>query len=111
MDSSLVYGMNKMEFTIDHTLNRSIGPDSKTKFDAGGFDYDQLVLNVSGVRPVEVEGFRVAAQRRHRSRSAARNVLDLRRRAGFVPQRRRDVAERPAGRARRAGVSGLPAVE
>jgi iron complex outermembrane receptor protein len=57
MDSSLVYGKNKMEFTIDHTLNRSIGPDSKTKFDAGGFDYDQLVLNVSGVRPIEVKAF------------------------------------------------------
>ncbi len=57
MDSSLVYGRNKMEFTIDHTLNRSIGPTSKTKFDAGGFDYDQLVLNVSGVRPVEVKAF------------------------------------------------------
>jgi len=57
MDSSLVYGKNKMEFAIDHTLNRSIGPSSKTKFDAGGFDYDQLVLNVSGVRPVEVKVF------------------------------------------------------
>jgi iron complex outermembrane receptor protein len=57
MDSSLVYGLNKMEFTIDHTLNRSIGPTSKTKFDAGGFDYDQLVLNVSGVRPVEIGAF------------------------------------------------------
>ncbi len=57
MDTSLVYGLNEMEFTIDHTLNRSIGPTSKTKFDAGGFDYDQLVLNVSGVRPVEVSAF------------------------------------------------------
>ena len=57
MDSSLVYGLNEMEFTIDHTLNRSIGATSKTKFDAGGFDYDQLVLNVSGVRPVEVSAF------------------------------------------------------
>jgi iron complex outermembrane receptor protein len=57
MDSSLTYGYNKMEFTIDHTLNRSIGPTSKTKFDAGGFDYDQLVLNVSGVLPVEVSAF------------------------------------------------------
>jgi len=57
MDSSLVYGLNKMDFTIDHTLNRSIGPTSKTKFDAGGFDYDQLVLNVSGVRPVEIGAF------------------------------------------------------
>ena len=57
MDSSLTYGSNKMEFTIDHTLNRSIGPTSKTKFDAGGYDYDQLVFNFSGVRPVEVGAF------------------------------------------------------
>jgi iron complex outermembrane receptor protein len=57
MDSSLVYGKNKMEFTIENTLNRSYGPASQTVFDAGGFDYDQLVLNVSGVRPVEVSAF------------------------------------------------------
>ncbi|NLG77894.1 MAG: TonB-dependent receptor [Xanthomonadaceae bacterium] len=54
MDSSLSYGYNEMEFTIENTLNRSLGPSSKTEFDAGGFDYDQLVLNISGVRPVEV---------------------------------------------------------
>jgi iron complex outermembrane receptor protein len=54
MDASLVYGLNEMEFTIENTLNRSLGPASKTTFDAGGFDYDQLVLNFSGVRPVEV---------------------------------------------------------
>ena len=57
MDSSLVYGKNEMEFTIENTLNRSIGPTSKTVFDAGGFDYDQIVLNVSGVRPIEVSAF------------------------------------------------------
>jgi iron complex outermembrane receptor protein len=57
MDSSLVYGKNEMEFTIENTLNRSLGPASKTVFDAGGFDYDQLVLNVSGVREVEVGAF------------------------------------------------------
>src|SRR4029453_13368836 len=53
-DSSLVYGKKKREFTIENTLNRSYGPASQTVFDAGGFDYDQLVLNVSGVRGVEV---------------------------------------------------------
>jgi iron complex outermembrane receptor protein len=42
MDSSLVYGKNKMEFTIENTLNRSLGPASPTVFDAGGFDYDQI---------------------------------------------------------------------
>ncbi|MGH8176476.1 MAG: TonB-dependent receptor plug domain-containing protein [Steroidobacter sp.] len=57
MDSSIVYGRNEMEFTIENTLNRSLGPTSKTVFDAGGFDYDQLVLNVSGVREVEVGAF------------------------------------------------------
>ena len=54
MDSSLVWGRNKMAFTIENTLNRSIGPTSKTVFDAGGFDYDQLVFNFSGVRSVDV---------------------------------------------------------
>jgi iron complex outermembrane receptor protein len=57
MDSSLVYGKNKMEFTIENTLNRSLGTASPTTFDAGGFDYDQLVLNISGVRGVEVGAF------------------------------------------------------
>jgi iron complex outermembrane receptor protein len=57
MDSSLSYGRNEMEFTIENTLNRSLGPSSKTEFDSGGFDYDQIVLNVSGVRPVTVDMF------------------------------------------------------
>src|SRR6185295_16175793 len=42
------------DFTIENTLNRSDGPTSKTQFDAGGFDYDQFVLNVSGVRGIDV---------------------------------------------------------
>jgi iron complex outermembrane receptor protein len=54
MDSSLVYGFNEMEFTIENTLNRSIGPASGTVFDAGGFNYDQIVFNFSGVRQYEV---------------------------------------------------------
>jgi iron complex outermembrane receptor protein len=54
LDASLVYGFNEMEFTIENTLNRSIGPSSKTVFDAGGFDYDQLVLNLSAVRKFDV---------------------------------------------------------
>ncbi|HUG03856.1 MAG TPA: TonB-dependent receptor [Steroidobacteraceae bacterium] len=54
MDSSLVYGMNEMEFTIENTLNRSLGPASPTEFDAGGFDYDQIVFNLTGVRQVTI---------------------------------------------------------
>jgi iron complex outermembrane recepter protein len=57
MDSSLVYGRNEMDFTIENTLNRSLGAQSKTEFDAGGFQYDQLVLNLSAVRPVKVDAF------------------------------------------------------
>jgi iron complex outermembrane recepter protein len=57
MDSSLVYGKNKMEFTIENTLNRSLGTASGTVFDAGGFDYEQLVLNLSGVRSVAMSSF------------------------------------------------------
>lgn len=54
MDASLVYGSNKMDFTIKNTLNRSYGTASKTEFDAGGFQYQQLVANFSGVRQYNV---------------------------------------------------------
>jgi len=54
MDASLGYGKNKMQFSIENTLNRSIGPTSKTVFDAGGYSYDQLTLNLSGVRQYDV---------------------------------------------------------
>ncbi|MFM7798912.1 MAG: TonB-dependent receptor plug domain-containing protein, partial [Planctomycetota bacterium] len=56
IDASIGYGMNEMMFTIQNTLNRSLGPTSKTVFDAGGYDHDQLVFNLSGVRGVEVAG-------------------------------------------------------
>lgn len=54
MDTSLVWGSNAMDFVISNTLNRSIGAASKTVFDAGGFESNQLVLNLSGVRTYEV---------------------------------------------------------
>lgn len=56
MDASLGYGKNKMMFGVEHSLNRSIGPTSKTSFDAGGFAYDQAVFNLTGVRAVTMEG-------------------------------------------------------
>jgi iron complex outermembrane receptor protein len=56
MDASLGYGKNKMQFEIQNTLNRSIGPTSKTVFDAGGFSYDQTVFNLTGVRSVAMDG-------------------------------------------------------
>jgi iron complex outermembrane recepter protein len=50
MDTSLVYGSNKMEYTIQNTLNRSLGPTSKTVFDAGGFEASSLTFNTSAVK-------------------------------------------------------------
>ncbi len=54
LDSSLVYGRNKNEFTIKNTLNRSLGTASGTVFDSGGFEYDQIVFNVGAVRTFAV---------------------------------------------------------
>lgn len=56
MDTSLVYGQNGMNYDIQNTLNASIGPTSKTSFDAGGFSYNQLVYNLTGVRKFDVGG-------------------------------------------------------
>ncbi|MDB5935804.1 MAG: TonB-dependent receptor, partial [Massilia sp.] len=55
LDASLGYGKNKMQFEIQNTLNRSIGASSKTAFDAGGFSYDQTVLNLTAVRTVAMD--------------------------------------------------------
>ena len=56
-DTSLVYGRNDVDFTIRNTLNASIGPSSKTVFDAGGYSYDQLVFNATAVRALDVGNF------------------------------------------------------
>ena len=55
LDTSLVYGKNEMQFGVENSLNRSMGTASPTRFDAGGFDYDQLVLNFSAVRAFAVD--------------------------------------------------------
>ncbi|WP_213269229.1 TonB-dependent receptor [Hyphomonas sp.] len=56
VDASLGYGSNKMEFQIIDTLNRSIGPSSKTSFDAGGFETSQLVANIGFVKGYAMDG-------------------------------------------------------
>ncbi|MGZ3182777.1 MAG: TonB-dependent receptor plug domain-containing protein [Telluria sp.] len=53
-DASLTWGSNRMAYTIENTLNASIGPSSKTVFDAGGFQYSQSVANFSATRQSEV---------------------------------------------------------
>ncbi len=54
-DASIGYGSNKMDFRIINTLNRSLGPASKTEFDAGGFEHTQLVANLAFVRGFAVD--------------------------------------------------------
>lgn len=57
MDASLVYGYNEMQFTVERSLNRSLGIASPTRFDSGGFDYDQLVFDLTGIREFEIARF------------------------------------------------------
>jgi len=49
-DVSLVYGLSKLEYGVENSINGSLIPTSPTSFDAGGFEYDQLVFNASIVR-------------------------------------------------------------
>lgn len=52
-DLSLVYGKNKMDYHVKNSLNRSIGPGSKTDFDSGGFSYAQWTANLTAVRALD----------------------------------------------------------
>jgi iron complex outermembrane recepter protein len=49
-DMSLVYGLNDLEYRTENSINGTLGATSPTSFDSGGFDYDQLVLNLGLVR-------------------------------------------------------------
>ncbi|MGQ0833973.1 MAG: TonB-dependent receptor plug domain-containing protein [Gammaproteobacteria bacterium] len=49
-DVSLVYGLNDLEYGVENSINGTLGATSPTSFDAGGFDYDQLVFNFGLVR-------------------------------------------------------------
>ncbi|MBS3895320.1 TonB-dependent receptor [Silanimonas sp.] len=56
MDSSLSWGSNVMDFTIQNTLNRSQGAASQRVFDAGAIEYAQTVFNFGGTRALAVNG-------------------------------------------------------
>ncbi|MEO8011038.1 MAG: TonB-dependent receptor, partial [Dokdonella sp.] len=45
-DASYNYGYNHLDFNIDNTLNRSIGPTSQTSFYAGSLEYTQNLVNL-----------------------------------------------------------------
>jgi iron complex outermembrane receptor protein len=53
-DFSLVYGRNRLQYDVNHTLNATYGASSPTNFDAGALIYDQWVLNAGLVRGFEV---------------------------------------------------------
>jgi iron complex outermembrane receptor protein len=57
MDASLVWGKNEVDYTIENTLNRSIGPSSQRSFRAGGFDYAQTTFNLGGSTAYESSMF------------------------------------------------------
>lgn len=47
IDASNTYGFNKFKFSVDNSLNRSLGPQSMTSFKAGGFQLGQNVSNLN----------------------------------------------------------------
>jgi iron complex outermembrane recepter protein len=53
-DVSVVYGSNQIDYGVEHSLNTSYGAASQTRFDAGGMNYDQFVLNAGLVRGFDV---------------------------------------------------------
>ena len=56
-DASGEYGHNSFAFTIGNTLNVSLGPASKTSFDAGMLELNQFVGNIDVSRPLAIKGF------------------------------------------------------
>jgi len=54
IDINLGYGKNKIDFSVENTLNPSLGPTSPTKFYAGSLAYDQLVFGIDASRAYDV---------------------------------------------------------
>jgi iron complex outermembrane receptor protein len=53
-DVSYNYGANHLDFGVANSLNRSIGPDSPTRFDAGALGYAQNVVNADFSKPFDI---------------------------------------------------------
>ena len=54
IDINLGYGKNKIDFSVENTLNPSLGPTSPTQFYAGSLAYDQLVFGIDASRAYDV---------------------------------------------------------
>lgn len=52
-DVSLVHGSNELDYSVNNSLNVSLGPNSQTRFDAGGLAFDQTTFNADIVRSFE----------------------------------------------------------
>ena len=49
-DLSVVRGSNELEYSVENSLNASLGPTSQTSFDAGSLKFDQVAVNADIVR-------------------------------------------------------------
>jgi iron complex outermembrane receptor protein len=53
IDAGLVYGSNEVQYGVRDSVNASMGVGSPTDFDAGKMQYDQLVAQIGGRRPLD----------------------------------------------------------
>jgi iron complex outermembrane receptor protein len=53
-DISYNYGFNHLDFAVDHSLNRSLGPSSQTYFRAGALEYTQNIVNADISKPFDI---------------------------------------------------------
>ncbi len=49
-DVSAVYGSNELDYSVNNSLNASLGPTSQTSFDAGSLSFDQVTVNADFVK-------------------------------------------------------------
>ncbi len=55
-DASLTYGRNDFDYGVRRSLNASLGAQSPTSFDLGGFAFDQLTANFDANRELNLLG-------------------------------------------------------
>ena len=53
-DLSASYGKNTIDYRVFNSVNASLGTISPSEFEAGGLEYDQFMVSVDGVKPLEV---------------------------------------------------------
>ncbi len=56
VNSSISFGRNEFDFGVRNSLNPSLGPDSPTRFHSGTFRFEQVEVEVDGLRQLELAG-------------------------------------------------------